>query len=106
MYHEAIKIIIVTSVLYVWVVRYHNIVSEFAAYKLPEWLRDLVGILKISFSLMIFSNDINIVYLGLIGIILLMSCAQVVHFKNKTQLSKRIPSITLIVLSAIVIVYH
>ena len=47
MISEVFKIIILISILYVWVVRYQNIVDEFNSYKLPSWLRDLVGILKI-----------------------------------------------------------
>ena len=34
------------SVLFVWVIRYDNIIKEFKQYELPDWLRDFVGILK------------------------------------------------------------
>lgn len=42
-----------TSIFFVWVVRYNNIIQEFKQYGLPEWLRDLVGILKLTFSLLL-----------------------------------------------------
>ena len=46
---EALKIVVVAAVFFVWVVRYENIRKEFKDYNLPNWFRDLVGILKISF---------------------------------------------------------
>ena len=45
---EALKIISGVAIFFVWVVRYDNIKKEFNEYQLPTWLRDLVGILKIS----------------------------------------------------------
>ena len=51
------KVFLSVSLFYVWVVRYENIKKEFLEYKLPSWLRDLVGILKVSFSIMILFND-------------------------------------------------
>ena len=46
----AIKALITGSIFFVWVVRYQNIIEEFRLYGLPAWLRDLVGILKLSFA--------------------------------------------------------
>ena len=48
-----LQIITASSVFFVWVVRYENIIEEFEYYKLPTWLRDLVGILKVSFGIML-----------------------------------------------------
>ena len=45
----ALKIILVSSIFFVWVVRYQNIIKEFAEYNLPNWLRDFIGIIKITF---------------------------------------------------------
>ena len=60
---DALKIIVVVAVFFVWVVRYENIKKEFEDYKLPKWFRDFVGILKISFSVR-FSVLINFGSLG------------------------------------------
>ena len=49
--NDGLKILVGVSILFVWVVRYHNIVEEFKLYHLPDWLRDLVGILKITFAI-------------------------------------------------------
>ena len=41
-----IKLVILAAILFVWFVRYDNIIKEFKEYKYPDWLRDFVGILK------------------------------------------------------------
>jgi hypothetical protein len=46
----ATKILVVTSIFFVWVVRYENIVKEFEEYGIPAWVRDLTGILKLTFA--------------------------------------------------------
>ena len=46
----ALKTIVAGSIFFVWVVRYREIIEEFKVYELPTWLRDLVGILKLSFA--------------------------------------------------------
>ena len=35
-----LKLLVLASVLFVWFVRYDNIVKEFIEYKYPNWLRD------------------------------------------------------------------
>ena len=42
---EVLQVITASSILFVWVVRYDNIITEFQQYQLPVWLRDMVGIL-------------------------------------------------------------
>lgn len=42
----SLQALVAVSVFFVWVIRYANIVQEFKQYGLPDWLRDLVGILK------------------------------------------------------------
>ena len=105
MYIQIAKVIIIVSILYVWLVRYDNIVKEFKAFNLPEWLRDIVGIIKISSSIFLLSSDIRIMYVGISGILILMISAQFVHLINKTIFMKRLPSLVLIVLSLFVFFY-
>ena len=45
---EILCIFVFGSIIFVWVVRYNNIKDEFKTFNLPKWLRDLVGILKLS----------------------------------------------------------
>ena len=58
---EALKIIAAVSVFFVWVVRYDNIKKEFQSYNLPKMFRDLVGILKISFTVMLQFENNNLI---------------------------------------------
>ena len=80
---EALKIVVVAAVFFVWVVRYENIRKEFKDYNLPNWFRDLVGILKISFALMLHSNNSDVIIIGSLGITILMLGAVGVHKNEK-----------------------
>jgi hypothetical protein len=95
---EAIKIIIIASIFFVWVVRYQNIIQEFKHYQLPDWLRDLVGILKLSFALMIQSSNTSLILIGSGGIALLMVAALLTHVKVKNPPPKMLPALSLLVL--------
>lgn len=97
-----VKVFILCSVFFVWVVRYANIVNEFDYYKYPNWLRDLVGILKLSFAVMIQNENVLIVKFGAVGIILLMFMAVLTHFKVKNKLKKMLPSLILLLLCVLV----
>ena len=90
-----IKILLFVSLFFVWVVRYENIKKEFVLYKLPDWLRDLVGILKVSFSIMILFNDNYLSTYGCIGILGLMVGAIITHLKIKNPFQKMIPALSL-----------
>jgi len=100
---EVLKVLVFTSVIYVWVVRYQNIVEEFKQFGYPSWFRDLVGILKISFVVMIMSHEQALVLIGASGICLLMMAALVTHFKVRSSLARMIPSFTLLCLSALIL---
>jgi hypothetical protein len=91
-----LKIIVFSSVLFVWVIRYQNIVEEFKFFQYPHWLRDLVGIVKISFVIMIMSQDVFLVQFGAAGIAILMMAAIVTHIRVKNPLAKMLPSMTLL----------
>tara|TARA_B100001175_G_scaffold257357_1_gene225659 strand:+ start:128 stop:475 length:348 start_codon:yes stop_codon:yes gene_type:complete len=99
----ACKVLLAVALFYVWVVRYENIKKEFLEYQLPSWLRDLVGILKLSFSVMIISNSKDLVWIGSMGIIILMMGAIGTHFKVKNSFPKMIPAIALSILCLIII---
>ena len=54
---EVFKIITLSSVFFVWFIRYENIVEEFKSYGYSNKLRDLVGILKISSVILIQNSN-------------------------------------------------
>lgn len=98
-----LKTIILSSVLFVWVVRYNNIIQEFKSFQYPDWLRDFVGILKITMVMLIMNSDVQIVKLGCVGLCLLMTAAMLTHLKIKNPINKMLPSISLFSLSLIVL---
>ena len=97
--NDALKIIVGASIFFVWVVRYHNIVEEFKEFQLPEWLRDIVGIFKIAFAIMLQTSSAHLVLLGYGGIAILMVAALVTNFRDNTPYFKRIPSALLLMIS-------
>ena len=102
---EAIKIIITVSVFFVWFVRYKNIKREFVKYKYPRWFRDLVGILKISFSIMIHSSLNSIVIIGSLGISILMVGAFFTHMRINNPFREYIASLVMLTISGLVLYF-
>ena len=100
-----LKTLVAGSIFFVWVVRYQNIIEEFKAFGLPAWLRDLVGILKLSFILMLLSSDSNAVLLGASGITVLMLAALLTHLKIKNPFYKMLPSMSLMILCLIILLH-
>ena len=97
----SLQALVAASVFFVWVVRYANIVQEFKQYGLPDWLRDLVGILKMTCSLMLLIGIERgrFAVAGGIGIALLMAAAFVTHLRVKNPVFKMLPCLTLLMLS-------
>jgi uncharacterized membrane protein YphA (DoxX/SURF4 family) len=96
--------LVAATVFFVWVVRYENIVREFKQYGLPDWLRDLVGILKLTFSLMLLIGieRRQFAVVGAVGIAILMGAAFVTHLRMKNPLFKMLPSLTMLVFSTVI----
>ncbi len=99
-----LQALVAATVFFVWVVRYANIVQEFQAYGLPDWLRDLVGILKVTFSLMLLIGIERRLFavVGAIGITILMGAALVTHLRVKNPTFKMLPSLTLLIFSTVI----
>jgi hypothetical protein len=97
-----LQALVATSIFFVWVVRYANTVEEIRQYQLPDWLRDLVGILKLTFSvlLLIGIERLPLAVLGGIGITTLMGAAVFTHLRVKNPVFKMLPSLTLMAMSA------
>jgi len=104
----SLQAFVAVSVFFVWVVRYANIVQEFKQYGLPDWLRDLVGILKMTCSLMLLIGIERepFAMAGAIGIAVLMGAAFVTHLRVKNPVFKMLPSLTLFVLSVVIAWIH
>lgn len=104
----ALQALVATSIFFVWVVRYNNIIQEFKQYGLPDWLRDLVGILKLTFALLLLLGiqRTSLAMIGSLGIAALMGCAFVIHLRVKNSVFKMLPSLTLLALCLIIAVIN
>jgi len=98
-----IKTLVFSAVLFVWVIRYQNIVEEFKHFAYPNSLRDLVGIFKITSVVLIMNSDPNLVKLGATVISVLMVAAFLTHIKVKNPVAKMLPSLTLLVLNLLIL---
>ena len=103
-----LQALVAASIFFVWVVRYDNIIQEFKQYGLPDWLRDLVGILKLTFALLLLLGiqRASLAMIGSLGIAGLMSCALVMHLRVKNPVFKMIPSLALLALSLIIAIVN
>lgn len=99
-----LQALVAAAVFFVWVVRYANIVEEFKHFGLPEWLRDLVGILKLTFAFMLLIgiDRPSIALVGGLGISILMAAAFLTHLRVGNPLFKMLPSLSLLVCSALI----
>jgi len=99
-----LQALVAGSIFYVWVVHYANVVQEFKQYGLPDWLRDLVGILKLTFSLLLLIGIERPVFavVGGSGIAILMGAAVVTHLRVKNPVFKMLPALTLLAVSAVI----
>ena len=100
---SVIKIIATTAIVFVWVARYENIKKEFIHYNYPSWFRDLVGILKISFCIMLHSTNTNIVYMGSIGMLILMLGAVYTHIRVKSNFRQYIASVSMVLITFLIL---
>ena len=98
------KIIVATSVAYVWIFRYDVIVKEFKEFGLSELARAFVGASKIALATLLVAGiwypsfiPISSTLMGLF-----MVAAQYYHFKIKNAFIKHLPSLILLILSALI----
>jgi len=103
-----LQALVAASIFFVWVVRYDNIIAEFKQYGLPDWLRDLVGIFKLTFALLLLLGiqRASLAMIGSLGIAGLMGCAFVIHLRVKNPAFKMLPSLTLLALALIIAVIN
>ena len=100
---EILKILTLSSVIFVWFVRYENIIQEFKKYGYSDKLRDFVGILKLSSVILIQSSNPLIVKLGSTTLGILMLAAVITHIKTKNPIIEMLPSFTLMIFSILFI---
>ena len=98
------QIVLALSVFYVWIIRYENVVKEFKHFGISDLTRNFVGGSKIALATLLITG-IWYPSLVLISSLLMgffMLSAQYFHFKFKSPFIKRLPSLFLLLLSAII----
>ncbi|GAC1658255.1 MAG: hypothetical protein NVS4B3_25490 [Gemmatimonadaceae bacterium] len=100
----SLQVLVAASIFFVWVVRYDNVKQEFIHFGLPDWLRDSVGIAKLTFSLMLLIGIDHELFaiIGSVGIAVLMAAAVYTHLRVKNPFVKLLPSLTLLVLCPVI----
>ena len=79
--------------------------KEFSDYKLPKMFRDLIGILKISFTVMLQFDDSNLIIIGSLGIVILMLGAVATHLKVKNPPKTMLPAVTMLSIGLIILLH-
>lgn len=92
---DIIRIAIAVSILFVWVVRYDNIVQEFQEYKFPHWFRDSMGILKCTAAVFLLIGSAPLIGSASVMLFVLMLSAFIVHIKHSHTLIQMVPSFSL-----------
>ncbi|MEK9727122.1 MAG: DoxX family protein [Candidatus Margulisiibacteriota bacterium] len=100
-----LKIVLAASIFFVWVVRYDNIVSEFNEYKIPAPLRDLIGIMKLTFCGILLSNHPQLMHISAGAMAVLMLAAFVTHIVFKHRFLQMVPAISLLTISCVLFLW-
>ncbi len=99
-FFDVIRIVIAVSILFVWIVRYDNIVQEFKTYKFPHWFRDSMGILKCTAATFLLIGSTPLVGSASVILLVLMLSAFIVHIKHSHTLIQMVPSLSLSIANA------
>jgi hypothetical protein len=101
---KLIQMTLSISVAYVWVFRFHNVLTEFKKFGLSDLTRNFVGATKISLATMIVVGIwySSLVFIPSVLMGLFMIAAQYFHFKTRSPFIKHLPSLILLILCAFV----
>lgn len=103
-YSTIAQLVISLSVVYVWIFRYDNIVTEFKQFGLSDLTRNSIGASKIALATLLITGIWfpELVFIPALLMGFLMICAQFFHFKVKNPWNKHLPSLLLLALSLFV----
>ncbi|MDC0408891.1 DoxX family protein [Flavobacteriaceae bacterium] len=102
------QIALAISVYYVWIFRYHNVLSEFSQFGYSDLFRNFVGAAKISLSALLIMGVFydGVTLFSALGMAIFMLGAQVTHLRVKNPLKQRIPSLILLLISLFIAAFH
>lgn len=98
------QLVIAASIVYVWIFRFDNIVTEFQHFRFSALFRNAVGVAKLALATVLV---IGVWYPALViaaalGMSALMIGAQWAHFRVSNPWGKHVPSALLLALSLFV----
>ncbi|ASU34334.1 DoxX family protein [Mucilaginibacter xinganensis] len=102
------QVIVAVTVLYVWIVRYDNILKEFKQFEISDLLRNFVGATKTALSTLLIAGIWypELVMIPALLMAVLMGCAQMAHIKVRNPWQKFVPSGILLLLSLFIAGVH
>jgi len=102
------QIIVAISVYYVWIFRFHNVISEFKQFGYSDVFRNFVGAAKISISaLLIMGLCYNeITFYAALGMAFFMLSAQLTHLRVKNPFKQRLPSLIFLLMSLFIAAFN
>jgi hypothetical protein len=100
------QVVVASSVYFVWIFRFHNVVKEFEEFGLSDIVRNFVGACKVSIAALLIVGvwQSSYVFISSILMGLFMIAAQYFHFKVKNPFIKHLPSLVLLILCAFIAV--
>jgi hypothetical protein len=98
------QIIVAVSVAYVWIFRYHVVISEFKQFGLSDLTRAFVGASKIALATLLIAGIWYPTLVPIPSILMgfFMLAAQYFHFKVKNPFIKHLPSLIFLILCIII----
>lgn len=98
------QIVVAVSVIYVWIFRFHNIITEFKQFGLNDLTRSFIGATKIALSTLLIVGvwfpELVLIPAFIMGLI--MIAAQYFHFKVSNPFIKHLPSLLLLILCVLI----
>jgi hypothetical protein len=100
-----LQIIIATSVAYVWIFRFNNVIKEFKQFGLSDVTRSFVGFAKTVLATLLVVGIWHDAFVLIPSILmgLFMLAAQYFHFKAGNQFTQRLPSLVLLLLCVTIV---
>jgi uncharacterized membrane protein YphA (DoxX/SURF4 family) len=102
------QIVVAISVYYVWIFRFHNVITEFKQFGYSDVFRNFVGAFKMSISaLLIIGLCYNkITPYAALGMAFFMLSAQLTHLRVKNPFKQRLPSLIFLLMSLFITAFH
>ncbi|PHX72601.1 MAG: hypothetical protein CK548_03830 [Opitutia bacterium] len=92
------------SVIYVWIFRFHNVLTEFKLFGLGDITRNFVGASKIALATLLIAGAWHPSLVQNAALLMggFMVAAQFFHFKVKSPMLKRLPSMIFLLLCILI----